>query len=365
MKFKSVMLLGVAVACGLIAMLGVQQVMSSPSESNEEPENTQVLIATADIEPYAPLDESNTAFKTMPLKDVPAGAILTREECLERTLRYGVVENDLILNSKLTEKNHKPSSEIPKGMRLVTVKVNQTKTHSGLIRPGDHVDVILTYKYRENNKQPMQTSLVILQNVKVFATDNRRRVNEKEGGDVNAKNMSLVVFPDDGNLLILAESKGQLTMALRTKDEPIVENPKPINEQIFHDLLARKDSGAQPQDEEEDNGKPSFQPKFDEFLKGNPTQGPLAENKDGQPVLASANTWKITIFNGSEATVEEVSLPGEDGTTTPHGQSAIPTPSASKKTTRIPAARKATSTRRAAKKPPRSKKSKPAKPAAI
>lgn len=311
MKFKSVMLLGVAVACGLIAMLGVQQVMSSPTETEEAPEESQVLVATTDIEPFAPLDESNTTFKSMPLKEVPAGAILTREECADRTLKYGVVENDVILSTKLTEPNHKPSREIPKGMRLVTVKVNQTKTHSGLIRPGDFVDVMLTYKFREANKQPVQRSLVVLQNVKVFATDNRRRINEKEGGDMNTKNMSLVVTPEDGNLLILAESKGQLTMALRNEDEPVTEGMKPITEEVFNELLAKKDSSALSRQEEEEDAPPAVQQNFSQFLAGDPTAGQLGENNDGETVLSSRETWKITIFDGTEPRVEEVGLPGQ------------------------------------------------------
>eukprot|EP00913_Durusdinium_trenchii_P013342 g12523.t1 len=261
--------------------------------------------------------------------------------------------------------------EIPKGFRLVTVKVNQTKTHSGLIRPGDHVDVILTYKHRENNKQPIQRSLVILQNVRVFATDNRRRISEKEGGDVNAKNMSLVVTPEDGVLLNLAESKGQLTMALRTKDEAIVENPKPIDETVFNEILANKDSGDK-QNEEVDDGIPSFQPNFKDFLNGNPTTAPLEETKE-QVAVAERKTWKITIFNGPEAHIEEVDMPGEDDEKLPHGQSVQP------KSTKRPAARKLPTQKSVTKKPVtrkpattgnrtnqgRTKKSKPTPPAAI
>ena len=127
MKPKTIMLLGVAVVCGLVAMIGVRQVMSGPTETEGQPETVQILVATGDIEPFAPLDESNTGFKTVSAADVPEGAVTSREECVERMLRYGVVENDVILATKLTEKNHSPSDEIPEGMRVVTVKVNKQK----------------------------------------------------------------------------------------------------------------------------------------------------------------------------------------------------------------------------------------------
>ena len=49
-KFKSVVLLAVAVGCGLVAMLGVQQVLSDNS-SEDEKQMATVLVAIADISP--------------------------------------------------------------------------------------------------------------------------------------------------------------------------------------------------------------------------------------------------------------------------------------------------------------------------
>ena len=65
---------------------------------------------------------------------------------MERSLRVAAVPNEVIMAAKLNEKGvFGGSSEIPTGMRVATVPVTVTKTHSGLILPGDRVDVVVTY----------------------------------------------------------------------------------------------------------------------------------------------------------------------------------------------------------------------------
>ena len=47
MKFKTLMLLAIAMSCGLVAMLGVQQVLSG-GKGETDKEVSQVLIALSD-----------------------------------------------------------------------------------------------------------------------------------------------------------------------------------------------------------------------------------------------------------------------------------------------------------------------------
>jgi pilus assembly protein CpaB len=77
MKFKSVVLLAVAIDCGLVAMLGVQQVMSGDKAA--EKKMIKVLIAIEEISPGVPLDETNVAFKELPEDMVPSGAVTKQE----------------------------------------------------------------------------------------------------------------------------------------------------------------------------------------------------------------------------------------------------------------------------------------------
>src|SRR5579864_55169 len=180
MKMKSLVLLAMAVGCGLVAMLGVQQVLSGDRKPAEE--TGKVLVSVTNIMPGQPLDETNVAFKEWPKKDIPPGVVTTHDQYTERSLRVSAVPNEPIMIAKLNEKGvFGGSSEIPKGMRVATVPVNVTKTHSGLILPGDRVDVVVTYITHNLTPGQMNSQVgeirkakTILQYIEVFATDNIR-----------------------------------------------------------------------------------------------------------------------------------------------------------------------------------------------
>ena len=144
MKMKSLVLLVMAIGCGFVAMLGVQQVLSGDKKPRVE--TSKVLIAVTNIMPGQPLDDTNVAFKDWPKAEIPEGAVTTHEQYQDRSLRVAAVPNEIVMSAKLNEKGvFGGSSEIPTGMRVATVPVNITKTHSGLIMPGDRVDVVVTY----------------------------------------------------------------------------------------------------------------------------------------------------------------------------------------------------------------------------
>ena len=319
MKMKSVVLLAVALGCGLVAMLGVQQVMSSGTQPADQsaPETKTVLVASENIQPFSLLDDSNTTFKELPIAIVPEGAITSRSEIAESRLRYFALEGEVIQVAKLAAKNYAPSDEIEPGMRVVTVKVNQTKTHSGLIRPGDFVDVVLTYKTAKTGRRSRQRTVTVLKKVKIFSIDDKRLSNSRDadGNDLKAKNISLIVKPKHGNLLMLAESRGTLTLALRSKpvkgetDETEKDDGGfAVDDTVFDDL----DQPAQ-----SDTGPKVAQTKktstFQRFL----TSGGNGQNSGDKPGYNQNSNdgrqekpkWKMTIYEGTTPRIEEIELP--------------------------------------------------------
>ena len=59
MKMKSLVLLAMAIGCGLVAMLGVQQVLSG--DKRPQVETGKVLVAATSIMPGRPLDDRSHA----------------------------------------------------------------------------------------------------------------------------------------------------------------------------------------------------------------------------------------------------------------------------------------------------------------
>jgi pilus assembly protein CpaB len=244
MKMKSLVLLAMAIGCGLVAMLGVRQVLSG--DKGPAVETAKVLVAVTSIMPGQPLDDTNVAFKDWPKDKLPQGAVTTHEQYVERSLKVAVVPNEVIMAAKLNEKGvFGGSAEIPAGMRVATVPVTSTQTHSGLILPGDRVDVVVTYTMHPitNGQMNTQTGEIrkaktILQYIEVFATDNIRIGSGPNGEtskekEVSAKNISLLVTPDQYNLLALAAEKGKITLALRHRGDKEEVHTKTYDERAF------------------------------------------------------------------------------------------------------------------------------------
>jgi pilus assembly protein CpaB len=313
MKMKSMVLFAVALGFGTIAMLGVQKALSKDAPKKED--TIKVLTATADIVPGVPLDATNTTFKAWPKATVPEGAVTKTEEYENRSLLVRTYAGEIILQAKLGEPGfHSLTGDIPEGMRVVTVPVDATKTHSGLMMPGNAVDVLVTYKSRNKNNTIVSKTRSVLENIKVFATDNRR---DMKGADIQesnaAKNVSLLVTPDQANLLMLAENKGKLHLALRREGDDSQANAATVDEDVFEDAAVSYGETGNAEDQEGGDVR-QFLDKSQAAKKETVVE---AEKPPEKP------KWKVTIYSGTEAKVEEIELPE-----TPVSVPAVESPSA-------------------------------------
>lgn len=103
MNAKSLVLLAVAAACGLIAMV-VFEKMSNQTVSAEE-QKIKVLVATQEISPGTELeDKTNVEFREYPINVVPENSVTTAEEFEERAVKVRTFPGDIIILDKLSKK---------------------------------------------------------------------------------------------------------------------------------------------------------------------------------------------------------------------------------------------------------------------
>lgn len=303
MKIKSVLLLAVALGCGLVAMLGVQQVLSG--NKKDDSGVTRVLVATTEINPGMRVDETNSVFKEWPSNAIPQGAVTSSDQIENRALMAFAIPGEILLEAKFGEEGvFGASNEIPEGMRLATVSVNLTKIHSGLIMPGDHVDLVLTYQSKSGSQGVKSRTITILENVEIFATDSKRTSNRASanGAEIKAKNISLLVTPEQYQVCMLAESKGQLTLSLRNAHDTEFSNTAPVEDDIFD---TQKIPGNQ------------NTPDVEEVLTSVAEVVEVEEDITDviEVVVQEPPTWEIKIYEGSQVRVEVVELPeAESGT---------------------------------------------------
>ena len=317
MKGKSIILLLLAMGCGLVAMLGVQEVLQGKSQSG--PAMVPVLVAKSDILSGTPLDDTNTGFRDFPEASVPEGVVTKKLQYERRALKVSAVSGEMIMLAKLGEEGEiGASAEIPNGMRVVTVPVTSTDTHAGQMAPGDRVDLIVTYKYRESGTSELVSmSRTILEFIKVFSVDAQRE-RPGELADTQAKNVSLLVTPQEAQLVMLAKDKGALHLAMRSKNDTVAGKATPIDEETLFGSLRRSPGGVSVQeraDLEDTTPDADRNPTLDvlevlqaEQERQDPPQDRKPDTVNADPV-ASVSKWKVTVFSGSDTQVEEFDLP--------------------------------------------------------
>jgi pilus assembly protein CpaB len=141
------------------------------------------------------------------------------------------------------------AANVGKGMRAVSVPLSKSALADRLMRPGDFVDVLVTYRVRLNSRSnPEAQSLVnryatetVIENVRILAidTNDTKAVDEIEtDGKKKRKTSSkqatltLEVNPEQAEGLLLAKKMGTLGIALRS----IGDNGEPSSDQATTDV---------------------------------------------------------------------------------------------------------------------------------
>ncbi|MCA9264876.1 MAG: Flp pilus assembly protein CpaB [Planctomycetales bacterium] len=224
MRPKSMVLILIALGCGLIASIGISQVVDSKSQDDTPKVKTaKILVATIDVDMHEEVTAKQVSLEEWPIDKIPEGALNDVEQLTDRQTRLRIFAGDPITNKKLLEpgvKGSLKSNQIPKGYRVISVKVSMATAVSYLIGPGDRVDILV---YKKQRGRARTTTL--MKNVTVFAVNSKisREVDE-EGQTIHAKTISMLVKPEDVEKLAHAEETGRIRLSLRRPDEEVDED---------------------------------------------------------------------------------------------------------------------------------------------
>ncbi len=119
---------------------------------------------------------------------------------------------------------------LPRGMRAISIEIaNESAGMSGLVLPGDRVDIILTYSVSGDNidaGRDIRASETLVKNLRVLALDHRTDPSqsfiEKDGvvaAPPIARTATLEVTPQQAEVITLANTLGTLVLVLNSVRE--------------------------------------------------------------------------------------------------------------------------------------------------
>ena len=174
-----------------------------------EVKTVQVVVAEVDLHPGMKLKSEMMKTVSYLEESLPMGHFIAPEKAAGRVVITPMKRQELILESRLapaTVKQGGMAAIITPGKRAVSIAGNKVLGSSGLINPGDHVDILLTADGKNKT---------VFENVLVLATGPQlRRNSEGKPSPVNV--YTLEVTPEQGEKIILAANSGKIHFALRS-----------------------------------------------------------------------------------------------------------------------------------------------------
>ncbi len=150
-----------------------------------------------------------------PKSYLPEGAYSTIREVEGRVVKMPLTKGDPVREASLLPKGSQGGlvAVIDKDMRAVSVKVDAVIGVAGFVTPGSRVDVLATLR-RVDQKNKLPYSMVILQDVRVLAID--QKLEEAKKGEATVVSVvTLEVKPEQAEQLTYAAHEGRLQLAMR------------------------------------------------------------------------------------------------------------------------------------------------------
>lgn len=228
MNTKSIILIVIALVCGLVASVAVHQVMSSGGDAQNQVKSVKVVMATAAIDINQQLTKENIALKDWPADRVPEGAVTKMEDALELFAGTRFYKGEPVLSAKIAGTIN-GAQDVPDGFRVVPMKV-QKDSVTDLIKPGDKVDVSVFLRATKGQAPQVKTILTAL---KIYSVNNRtdRIAEEGDEGKVSAvKSMTVLAKSEHGDLLNLAMEIGKIRLLLRSPTDTSATETKMVTD---------------------------------------------------------------------------------------------------------------------------------------
>jgi pilus assembly protein CpaB len=219
---KTWVVLGVALTIGLLAALAARSYLANrvaDLEAKARGKNVNVVVAKADLPKGTKLSSANLAVRPVPSDYAHSSSVLPDQfDRIEgQALAFNVKAGEAILWS-LVEGKKVPtfSARVDAGRRAITVPVDEINSISGLLEPGDLIDLLVTI-----DQKGKKITIPLLQSVRVMATGQRSVDDPKSGERRLYSTVTLDTDPQQAQNVVVAREAGRLTALLRNPEDKL------------------------------------------------------------------------------------------------------------------------------------------------
>ncbi|WP_375772781.1 Flp pilus assembly protein CpaB [Archangium gephyra] len=214
----------IALALGLLAgIIAWSAIKKKESDVRRGWNLVPVVVASADIPEGTVISFDMINQRSVPEQFVTSSVVKpdSATYVVGQKVLVALQQGDPLLWSQFetTKAAERLSTKVQKKVRAITIESKPTTSVGGWIRPNDHVDVIGTFRDPQTDEN---VAVTLLQNVIVLATGKvtgTTNVNLIPEHQREYSNITLMVIPEEAEILTLASELGNLTLSLRNEED--------------------------------------------------------------------------------------------------------------------------------------------------
>jgi pilus assembly protein CpaB len=217
MKPKTMMLMVVAIGCGLAASYMTSRLLAERNNTQTEEAKVNVLVAKTKVPAWVLIKDPDKYFeeREVPESVAPKKALKELSKIKDQRLSVALSEGEYVLEEKLVNPEQVGLiAKLPPGMRAIALKVNAESLAGGFVLPGYRVDVLATTRGNASES----SAKIILQNMLVLAVDTIAN-RDNQTTSMLGNTVTLAATPEEAQRLSLAAAMGELRLTLRTPDD--------------------------------------------------------------------------------------------------------------------------------------------------
>lgn len=255
------------------------------------PEMKDLVVAAKPLPVGATIKPDDVKVIKVPAAHFPSGGVSRVEEVLDRPVVSNILMDEPVHIGRLAQRGSGLGLApiIPPGMRAVSIRVDQVVGVSGFVLPGMRVDVLLTGSPPSGEGK---VTVTVLQNIQVLSAGQAIEPDAR-GHAMNATTVTLLVTPQQAEILTLAANEGRVQLVLRNgTDQQLAQTEGKSTLELFRRV-------AVPPEE-----------------KAAPRAAPPAPKPESKPAAKPApEVDQVVVFRGTQKIVEVVraAAAGEGG----------------------------------------------------
>lgn len=238
MQRKGFLLL--ALVCGFIAA-GASYIFLNNTQHNPKIDMKQIVVAKSNIPARSIIKAEQLMIKDVSSQGYPVGGATSIQSVVGSVALINLTAGDSIVSSMIehpqNSSNQNSSSgssslAVPDGKRAVAVPISLVSGVGYSVKPGDHVDVLVTMEIKDSSGNAQTATSLAAQDVLVLSVGGSAADDKTK---TESKSYTLALSVPQAMAVTLGSEKGSIRLLLRNPANTDVQSQTPFTANQFLD----------------------------------------------------------------------------------------------------------------------------------